>query len=287
MNPLDLVRLTPLMERTSGRPEILVALIDGPVMMENPDLSIGSIRELKGKLHGTCSQASSSACTHGTFVAGILSAKRGSAAPAICPNCTLLLRPIFSETVNEHGEVPSATPDELADAIAESIAAGASVLNMSVGLVPSTRGEQRLKESLDYAAKRGVIVVAAAGNHGLLGSSVITRHPWIIPVTACDLNGRVSPASNLGVSIGRRGLSAPGEGVTSLGTNGDRTSLRGTSVATPFVTGTVALLWSQFPSASANDIRSAVTGGGGPRRHTLVPPVLDAWAASKMLANGA
>lgn len=282
MNALELVKLTPLMERTCGRPEIVVALIDGPVMMRNPDLSIGNIRELAGDFRGTCSQASSAACRHGTFVAGILSAKRGSAAPAICPGCTLLVRPIFSETVDGNGQVPYATPDELAEAIAESVAAGALVLNMSVGLVPSTKDEQKLQDSLDYAAKRGVIVVAAAGNQDLVGSSIITRHPWILPVTACDLGGRISPTSNLGISIGRGGLSAPGEGVTSLGTDGTQTSFRGTSVATPFVTGTVALLWSQFPGASANDIKAAVTRGG-PRRHTLVPPVLDAWAASKRL----
>jgi hypothetical protein len=39
MGPLDLVNLTPLMERTSGRAEIKVGLIDGPVAMDHPDLA--------------------------------------------------------------------------------------------------------------------------------------------------------------------------------------------------------------------------------------------------------
>jgi hypothetical protein len=34
---------------------------------------------------------------HGTFVTGMLFARRNSVAPAICPNCTLILRPIFVE----------------------------------------------------------------------------------------------------------------------------------------------------------------------------------------------
>ena len=49
-------------------------------------------------------------------------------------------------------------------------------------------------------------MVAAAGNQGTLGSSAITRHPWVIPVVACDLRGRPMNESNLGSSIGRRGL---------------------------------------------------------------------------------
>ncbi|MGH7792592.1 MAG: peptidase S8, partial [Thermodesulfobacteriota bacterium] len=91
MNLLDLVKLTPLMELTSGRPEIIVGLIDGPVVMNHIGLSRENIREVPGTLAGTCALASSTACKHGTFVAGILCAKRGSVAPAICPNCTLLV----------------------------------------------------------------------------------------------------------------------------------------------------------------------------------------------------
>ena len=107
--------------------------------------------------------------------------------------------------------------------------------------------------------KRGVIVVAAAGNQGTLGSSAITRHPWVIPVVACDLRGRPTNESNLGSSIGRRGLGAPGDGITSLGAEGQPVTFGGTSVAVPFVTGAIALLWSEFPAASAAQIKLAVT----------------------------
>lgn len=152
MNPLELVRLAPLMDRTSGRPEIMVGLIDGPVAMNHPDLAGGNVREVTRV--GSCAQASSAACMHGTFVAGILSAKRNSIAPAICPNCTLLVRPIFTETTPWGGQIPSATPEELAGAIIETIDAGARVLNLSLALAqPSTKGQRELEEVLDYAAK--------------------------------------------------------------------------------------------------------------------------------------
>ena len=282
MNPLDVVTLTPLMERTSGRREIVIGLLDGPVAMTHPDLVGANLRQFPGKQGGTSAQASA-ACLHGTFVAGILCAQRGSSAPAICPGCTLLVRPIF-ETTAASDQMPSATPEALAAAIIETIEAGARVLNLSVALAqPSTRGEHALEEALDYAVSRGVIPVAAAGNQGMLGSTAITRHSWVLPVVACDLQGKPMNQSNLGRSLGRRGLMAPGEDITSLGVNGNPLTFGGTSAATPFVTGAIALLWSEFPAATPTEIRYAVTQASTPRRTTVVPPVLDAWEAYHMM----
>lgn len=284
MSPLELVKLTALMERTSGRAEIRVGLIDGPVAINHPDLATENVRELPGQLGATCTQANSVACLHGTFVAGILCGKRNSIAPALCPKCTLLVRPIFAEAIFKNGQMPSATPEELAAAIIETINAGARILNLSVALAqPSLKGERELEEALDYAARRGVIVVAAAGNQGTLGSSAITRHPWVIPVVACDLRGRPISQSNLGSSIGRRGLGAPGEEITSLGAEGKPLTFGGTSVATPFVTGAIALLWSEFPAASVAEVKFAVTQASARRRATVVPPLLDAWAAYQVM----
>ena len=211
MAPLEQAKLTALMERTRGGPEGKIGLIDGPVVTRHPDLTAEHLREIPGNNGATCTQANSAACLHGTFVAGILSAKRNSPAPAICPNCTLLIRPIFAEQIKGSEQMPSATPQELAAAIIECINAGALVINLSLALAqPSTKGEQAVEEALDQAVRRSVIVVATAGNQGALGSSSITRHPWVIPVVACYLRGRPMNESNLGRSIGRRGLTAPG-----------------------------------------------------------------------------
>lgn len=284
MNPLDLVALTPLMELSSGSSEVAIGLLDGPVATNHPDLA-ENVRGPVDKRRAGCVRASSPACLHGTFSAGILSARRGSSAPAICPGCTLLVRPIFKETTPGNGAMPSATPGELAEAIIECIDAGARVLNLSVALAqPSSRGERELEEALDYAAGRGAIVVTAAGNQGTLGSTAITRHPWVVPVAACDLRGRPIGASNLGSSIGRRGLMAPGDDVTSLGAEGKPLTLGGTSVAAPFVAGTIALLWSVFPRASVTEVKSAVTGAYG-RRAAIVPPLLNAWATYQVMAK--
>jgi subtilisin family serine protease len=89
--------------------------------------------------------------------------------------------------------------------------------------------------------------------------------------------------SNLGSSIGTRGLTAPGDAITSLNAEGQSVTLGGTSVAVPFVTGTIALLWSEFPAASAAQIKLAVTQTSRPRRASVVPPLLDARASYESL----
>jgi subtilisin family serine protease len=284
LHPLDLVKLTPLMQIASGRAETRIALIDGPVATNHPELSGTKILELPGKIGGTCQRATSLACMHGTFVAGILSAKRGSVAPAICPDCTLIIRPIFAETTLANGQMPSATPEELAAAVIDCIDAGAHVINLSAALAnPSAKGERRLEEALGYCARRGVIIVAAAGNQAAVGSSAITHHPWVIPVIASDLRGRPISYSNLGSSIGRQGLSAPGESIRSIAINGQSPAFGGTSAAAPFVTGAIALLLSIFPNATAAAVKLAITTTSGARRTTVVPPLLNAWAAYEAL----
>jgi subtilisin family serine protease len=285
MNPLELVTLTALMERTSGSPEVKIGLIDGPVVAQNPGLSSERHREVLGANGASCTQTNSIACLHGTFIAGILSAKRNSPAPGICPDCTLFVRPIFAETTSGREHMPSATPQELAAAIIDCIEAGVRVINLSLTLAqPSIKRERVLEQTLDRAVRQGVIVVAAAGNERTLGSSAITRHLWVIPVVACDLQGRPLNESTLGSSIGRRGLRAPGDRVTSLGTEGQALTLAGTSVAAPFVTGTIALLWSEFHAATAAQIKLAVTQASTTlRRATVVPPLLDAAAAYQSL----
>lgn len=286
MNPLDLVHLTPLMEITAGRPEIIIGLIDGPIALTHPGLASERIREIGGGRRGACTQNSSPACRHGTFVAGVLFARRGSAAPSLCPGCTLLVRPIFSEAHSGGEEIPSATPQELAEAIIEVIGAGARLINLSAALLqPSLKDERELEEALGYAADRGVIVVAASGNQGTLGGSAVTRHPWVIPVAACDLRGRPMGESNMGIEIGRRGLSAPGDDITSLGTNGKTLHLGGTSVAAPFVTGAVALLWSEFPDATAAEVRWAVLQALASRRNSVAPPLLNTWGAYQAMVK--
>jgi subtilisin family serine protease len=273
------------MTLTGGTADVVVGLVDGPVALEHPDLATRNIRTLGG-IRGACRDTGSASCRHGTFVAGILAAERGSRAPAIAPDCTFLVRPIFLET-GAAGEQPSATPRELAEAIVDCVDAGARIINLSAALAGRSFGADReLGEALGYTAQRGVLVVAAAGNHGAVAGSAITRHRWVIPVVAYDRAGWPLQQSDLGRSIGNRGLGAPGQGVTSLASEGGPAVSAGTSIAAPFVTGAAALLWSAFPDATAMEVKRALLLSRVGRRKTIVPPLLDAWGAFEVLSGG-
>ena len=128
-------------------------------------------------------------------------------------------------------------------------------------------------------------MIAAAGNQASIGGSVITRHSWVVPVVGYDLAGRPSVHSNVGAAMGRRGLGGPAEGVTSLRSTGGSTMLGGTSVAAPFITGACALLLSAFPQASGADVRLALLQSPASRRRSVVPPLLDASLAFRLLSS--
>lgn len=285
---IDLVRLAPLMELSSGIAEVVVGLIDGPVAMDHPNLAETACRAIADGAGASCSeQEPSFACQHGTYVAGILAANRGSVAPAICPGCTFLIRSIFAVGASTRNSLPSATPDNLAKAITDCIGAGARILNISAAIVrPSARAEHTLEDALNLAAQRGVLVVSAAGNQSTMGGTAITSSPWVIPVAACDRQGRPLHNSNLGSSIGRRGLLAPGDSITSLSADGGQMTSSGTSAAAPFVAGAIALLWSSFPDAKPARIKRALIQYASGTRTSVVPPLLDAWASYQASAGG-
>jgi subtilisin family serine protease len=294
MDPLNQTRLRRLMRISTGDPKIIIGLIDGPVEFNHPAFQESRISAIRESQIAACKDASSIACIHGTFIAGILCAKRGVSVPAICPGCTVLLRPIFTNEAkinspkkhNDVGLLPTSSPEELSDAIIEIVDAGARIINLSLGLSSSSLTRYtRLEEAYDYARQHGAIIVAAVGNQGNIGSTSLIQNQWVIPVAACDENGRLDVISNFGSSIGCRGLMAPGINITSTASSGGYIQMSGTSFAAPFVTGTVALLWSIFPNASvANIIRAVRTVPYSSRPYrSIIPQLLDAEAAWDLL----
>lgn len=284
MAPSDIVRLRPLMQRTEGSKDVTVSIVDGPAWLDHPAFSGQRIRQMRTAMPALCRHHESLACIHGTLVMGILAAKRDSDSPGLCPGCTFLIRPIFAEKMGT-SDTPQSTPEDLGAAIVDSVSEGAKVINVSAAVAqPAPGADRRLQDALDYAAERGVLVVAAAGNKPIAGASSITRHPWVIPVISCDEQGRPTAGANFSNSIGRWGLAAPGEDIASIGSDGGLSRFSGTSAATPFVTGAIALLWSEFPGASASQIKMALTRATGGERRTLLPPLLDAWSAYRALS---
>lgn len=284
MNPLEIIRMNRLTAASSGRPEITIGVIDGPVDTSHDAFKDARIKGISSSTVLTCREKTGNSCCHGTFVAGMFCAGRSTRFPGICPDCTLLVRPVFRDGLSMQNNSPAVTPGDLARAIIETVIAGARIINFSMGLLNMSMQQHcRLQEAIDFASGRGVILVAASGNNGGIGHVPLFNHRGVIPVASCDRHGRFSSAANTGPSVGRRGLMAPGMDIAGAAPGGGYTTMSGTSTAAPFVSGACALLWSLFPQAAAADIKKAILLPGRPRK-SIMPPLLDveeSWQALK------
>jgi hypothetical protein len=177
--------------------------------------------------------------------------------------------PLF---VDEHA--PSASIEELANAITTAVAAGARLINLSLAILGGDSQRYRdLAVALDYAEASGAVLLVAAGNQGRLAMGQLLSHRATIPVVAVDAAHRLLPGCNFGPSILRRGVAALGYEVPGYAPGGGTTVMSGTSVATAVATGTLAQIWSAHPGAEAADVRAAVASLGP--RNGPVPPMLD------------
>lgn len=220
------------MPRTAGHPDVVIGLLDEPVAALPPHSTTpGTVLAVPpvGRDDGVSMDVGmdigmdedSAAVRHGTAVAGVLAARRSTGAPSLCPDCPLRMRPVFTDGA------PWASAGELALGIEECRALGARLNNTSAGFTAHAAPSADLEQALDLVGRDGVIVVAASGNQGLVGGSPLTSHPAVLPVAPCDLAGRPPPEANVSLSIGRRGVLAPGIPLPTLRTRWQAAALRG------------------------------------------------------------
>jgi subtilisin family serine protease len=182
---------------------------------------------------------------HGSHIAGIIGAVTNNSTGVAGVNWNVQLMPLKILDANGNGNLLS-----FINAIKYAVDNGAKVINASLGYPDSCTvldESQALKDAISYANSKGVLVVTAAGNYGC-NNDVYSLYPAniklpnVIAVASTDQNGNLSSFSNYGLKSVH--IAAPGEGIYSTYMNNSYKSLSGTSMATPFVTGSVALLLS-------------------------------------------
>lgn len=139
--------------------------------------------------------------------------------------------------------------DDIARSIIYAVENGAAIINMSFG---NSTYSPFLEDVVNYAAARGVTMIAATGNGGASDIIFPARFKNVIAVgNATEFNERAS-SSNFGEGID---LLAPGSSIASRGIGGKEFSVTGTSFATPMVSATAALIMDIYPQMNAEEIR--------------------------------
>ncbi len=201
------------------------------------------------------------AISHGTIVAGIIGAIGNNKKGAAGLNFEVSIMPL--RAIDNKG---TGSYNNIARAINYAVENGAHIINLSfVG----QEEDPGLKEVLFNAYKRGVFIVAAAGNLGYLTSEKSQiNYPvcydkeeqnWIMGVSAVDNKDGFSYFSNYGPCVD---ILAPGEGIYGLQRYSPQYGFyeefggpwQGTSFATAFVSGAAALIKSLHPEWTPTQI---------------------------------
>jgi subtilisin family serine protease len=217
-------------EKLTGRPEVIVAVIDTGIDYTHPDLVASVDMSIDYDFVNDDEDAMDDN-GHGTHCAGIIAAGfNNTVGVAGLQNVTLMA----VKGLNAKGV---GWDSILARSITYATDHGAKILSCSWGSFISTK---TLENAVSYAIGKGVIVVAAAGNAGVQWKFYPAAYPQVIGVAALEDCDTVASYSNYGSR--NVFISAPGSNIVSTFPNNSYALMSGTSMACPHVAA-IAAMW--------------------------------------------
>lgn len=260
----EAIHLDEAHQYSQGDPSIIVAVLDTGVWLTHPEFDgrllpgrdFVDILDGADKFLGDYLDADddpTDAVGHGTHVTGILVAKGAGMPRGVVPKCRILPIRVLGALRQGDRSVGAGLVDNINVAIKWAIDRGASIINMSLG-VRHTGGGLPHQDVIDYARRKGVTVVAAAGNDGQEALYYPGALPHVIAVGAVDDQDAVAPFSTFGRQVS---FVAPGTDIYSTFLRNEYAHSTGTSHATPFVTGAAALLTSYAKARYGVRLRDA------------------------------
>lgn len=175
---------------------------------------------------------------HGTHVSGILGAQGRKMSTGVVPDCTIVPIKVLGSYKKEGGTIGAGTVGDINAGIKYAVDQGVDVINMSLGIKHEGGGLPH-ERVIDYAKENGVTVVAASGNDGTRELYFPGANPYVLAVGATNNSGGVANFSTYGPHIS---FVAPGTNIYSTYVDNKYAYSSGTSQASPFVAGTIALL---------------------------------------------
>ncbi|MFD8570599.1 S8 family serine peptidase [Streptomyces sp. NPDC059639] len=248
---------------------VKVAVVDTGVYADHPDLA-GKVVAAK---NFSTSPDDVDHQGHGTHVASTIAgsgAKSGGKYKGVAPGASIIAAKVLDDT-------GSGADSDIIAGIDWSVAQGADVVNMSLGGT-DTPDLDPLEETVNrYSESDGVLFAVAAGNEGPGDSTVGTpgSADSALTVGAVDSDDKTADFSSRGPRLGdgaiKPDVTAPGVDITAASSPGSviagevgenpegYVTISGTSMATPHVAGSAALLKQQHPDWKATQLKGVLT----------------------------
>lgn len=233
---------------TSGGEGVNVAVLDTGITVSHPDLKnrVAKCKDFTNirfpVVDGKCDDKNG----HGTHVAGIIAADGGGdnlGIFGVAPQASLYAFKVCSTA--------GCYADDIAIALESAVNEGAHIINLSLG---ADQQSSLIKNSIDYAARKGTLVIAAGGNDGPYFASIDypAAQSNVAAVGAFGLDFEIPDWSSRGINskttpfiVEEQDMefAAPGVNIESTWKSGGYAILSGTSMASPFVAGLAAKYW--------------------------------------------
>jgi serine protease AprX len=247
-----------------SRNDIVIAVIDTGVNDSHPDLR-GKVLYWKDFISGRKTPYDDKG--HGTLVAGVAlgTGKKKKKYMGVAPQAALVAIKVLDDEGSGTESDAIAGLDEVLDRKAEF---NIRIVNMSLAVLGNSAGRDALSQAANRLVSNGIVVVVAAGNQGPASRTIgaPSAASKVITVGAgADLGEKgfsLASFSGRGPTADGRvkpDLWAPGVRISGPKSRGGYTTANGTSFASPFVAGVVALMLGANPTLTPSAVKKILT----------------------------
>lgn len=232
--------------------KIKVAVIDSGLDYD-PDIPFVERKDFLGQPEDEINELYQDMSGHGTSVAGLICARKNDT--RIC-GLSANVDLYAARVLDIYNEAPVS---RVIEAVRWAMSKKVHIIHMSFG---TTDDYEDLHQVIKEANAQGILIIAAAGNHGTAGEDESTveypaAYPEVLAVGATSPEGIKSDISSSGEELD---VVAPGDKILTTGAFGGVSVDEGTSMAAAQVTGIAAALWGKNPNQSNEFIKGLLIG---------------------------